>query len=137
MATGQSCDLVTATASLQKCREKLLETNARNSLLNFKINAKSRVVRIFGTSIEGLQDLVFRQKVVGFDFVLPLNEDELASRNLDREEAEKVNQDPERCSKERGVPVNFDLPLKKSKFNANCYKGNKEIEELSTAYSVL
>ncbi len=118
MLFDQKIDFAAAAASIGKSRAKLLETSNRNPLLNFKINSKTKVVRLQGVSIEGIQDLVNRQKSIGFDFIIPFSLYEIHERNFTEEEAEELNGDPLKCSKARGVVIDFSLPLRKENTTA-------------------
>ena len=93
MVQEQNIDLDAARKSIDKCRNKLLETSARNVLLNFNIKSKSKVIRIFGTSIEGVEEIIKGRKPFGLDFVTPLSEAEIHARVLSDEQLSRIEKD--------------------------------------------
>ena len=109
----QKIDLDAARNSIDKCRNKLLETSARNVLLNFNIKSKSKLIRIFGTSIESVENIIKGRKPFGLDFVTPLSDAEIKARALSEDQISRIEKDAIECAKSRGYPTDLDLPLYK------------------------
>ena len=113
----QNIDLNAAQKSIDKCRSKLLETSARNILLNFNIKSKSKVIRIFGTSIKSVERIVKERRSFCLDFVTPLSKVEINARGLSEEQIGRAEKDPIECTKFRGYPTDLDLPFCKVSTN--------------------
>lgn len=113
MMQEQKIDLDAARNSIDKCRNKLLETSARNVLLNFNIKSKSKLIRIFGTSIESVENIIKGRKPFGLDFVTPLSDAEIKARALSEDQISRIEKDAIECAKSRGYPTDLDLPLYK------------------------
>lgn len=136
MVQEQNIDLDAAQKSIDKCRNKLLETSARNVLLNFNIKSKSKVIRIFGTSIEGVEEIIKGRKPFGLDFVTPLSEAEIHARVLSDEQLSRIEKDAIECAKSRGYPAELDLPIFKVSTNQLVIpeKGRGKIYKIPVPY---